>query len=675
MRTLPGALRATLALIAVTGAAAPALGETFMGLGFATGANGVASESYGISGDGSVVVGACGVATSACRWTQGTGWQLIGNLPPGPHDGSSQANAVNADGSVIVGYASEQAYRWTATTGMVGLGWRDPLNPNRTSVAFGTNADGTIIVGDGTSPNSGFREAWRWTQATGMVGLGFLDLGFRQSSALGISADGNVIVGYSNRTGLITEAFRWTQAAGMVGIGFIDPVSATRSSFAYAANANGSAIVGFDTSSGTRQAFRWTEATGMVGLGWLNPLSPTRESRAYAVNADGTVVVGADNSRVGLASSEAIRWTAANGIQAVKDLAQASGANLTGWTLFEARGVSADGNIVTGFGIDPNGFRQAWLFRLGSGLITMDAAAQSFASLQGTIESTHRAVNAALGTLTEIAAHHGCATICVNAYGLYSAERSPFYNDPDYVGTVGLAKALMRDLSVGVTVGIGTQKDELTNGSADRQRTVSGGVHAGYTPDQGPQVIAGASVSRITATIDRGYLNGNTPVTSTGDTRGTGVGAVLRLGWALPTTKSLRAMPFADYQVTRVRYDGYTETTGPFPATIDAIADTQERVRLGAEARYWLAPQSYLWGTAAWGHRLGDTTAPISGQLIGLFPISIPGSTVSRDWAEATAGVSHAIRQNMIVTASVGALFDGQTSTFTDARTGLSVQF
>ena len=198
-----------------------------------------------------------------------------------------------------------------------------------------------------------------------------------------------------------------------------------------------------------------------------------------------------------------------------------------------------------------------------------------------------------------------------------------------------------------------------------------------YTPDQGPQAIGGAIISRISATIDRGYLNGNTPVTSTGDTKGTGIGGIVRLGWAARISRSFRVMPFADYEITRVRYGTYTETTGtgPFPATINSIDDTQQRTRLGAEARFWLTPLSYVWGTAAWGHRITGTTAPISGTLIGLFDIAVPGSAVPRDWTETTAGLRYALNKNAIVTTSLGARLGGGNSAITYVRSGFSASF
>ena len=37
------------------------------------------------------------------------------------------------------------------------------------------------------------------------------------------------------------------------------------------------------------------------------------------------------------------------------------GLDLTGWTLTDAHGISANGNVITGDAINPNGFQEAWV--------------------------------------------------------------------------------------------------------------------------------------------------------------------------------------------------------------------------------------------------------------------------------------------------------------------------
>jgi probable HAF family extracellular repeat protein len=72
------------------------------------------------------------------------------------------------------------------------------------SSAQGISSDGQVIVGFGTGPQG--LEAFRWTEAMGMVGLGELPGGDHYSSAIATTADGSIIVGHS-RTDLNTEAF------------------------------------------------------------------------------------------------------------------------------------------------------------------------------------------------------------------------------------------------------------------------------------------------------------------------------------------------------------------------------------------------------------------------------------------------------------------------------------
>src|SRR5262249_6745190 len=147
-----------------------------------------------------------------------------------------------------------------------------------------------------------------------------------------------------------------------------------------------------------------------VGLGFL---PGSTGSEAYAVNADGSVVVGQTIGGAGTA----FRWTPATGMQSIQALLIQRGVNLTGWQLTTAFGVSGDGNVMVGRGSAPgSSSTQAWIARLTGGtpgIITVSNAMQSVASLQGTVESGHGTLNANLGTLTEIAQHHGCTGACM----------------------------------------------------------------------------------------------------------------------------------------------------------------------------------------------------------------------------------------------------------------------
>ena len=80
------------------------------------------------------------------------------------------------------------------------------------------------------------------------------------------------------------------------------------------------------------------------------------------VSADGSTVVGASFSANGL---EAFLWTEDGGMRSVKDLlTNEYGLDLTGWSLSRARGISADGSTIVGYGRNADGNTEAWVARL-----------------------------------------------------------------------------------------------------------------------------------------------------------------------------------------------------------------------------------------------------------------------------------------------------------------------
>ena len=318
------------------------------------------SHGYGVSADGSVVVGSVHFSRhwEAFRWTATAGMQPLGALPGGVF---SRARGVCGHGLTVVGFSNstesqplDQAFRWTAETGILAMG--DLPGGSFASEATAVSADGSVIVGSGRSEVSGHnREAFRWTEDGGMQALGDLPGEMFHSEALAVSADGSVVVGWS-RSYSGSEAFRWTAETGMQGLG--DLPGDGFGSHAHGISADGSVVVGWAVSEGGYEAFRWTAPTGMHGLGDL--LGGASYSVAHAVSGDGNVVVGYSIGEEDRA--EAFVWDTGHGMRSLKGLLQDEcGLDLTGWRLKEATAVSADGMTIVGLGQNPDGAGEAWV--------------------------------------------------------------------------------------------------------------------------------------------------------------------------------------------------------------------------------------------------------------------------------------------------------------------------
>lgn len=172
------------------------------------------SEARAVSADGNVIVGHSAMTTGseAFRWTAATGMVGLGGLTGGRN---SYANGVSADGETVVGYtnfggSSNTAFVWKAATGLTPL---PHLGTTLNTYAQAISADGTTIVGRSVSASG--PEAFRWTQAGGMRGLGDIAGGAFSSQANAVSADGRVVAGYGTNGNGQSEAFVWDGFSGI----------------------------------------------------------------------------------------------------------------------------------------------------------------------------------------------------------------------------------------------------------------------------------------------------------------------------------------------------------------------------------------------------------------------------------------------------------------------------
>jgi probable HAF family extracellular repeat protein len=320
-----------------------------------------------VSADGSTVVGCSNSdkGMEAFRWTRRDG--IVGL-------GFPQAYGLSADGSTVVGYCHRGSNEvepvcWTRRSGLQGLGNLVELGIGSAQAA---SADGSVIVGWCEHPMERGRVAFHWTRNRGMAALESPPDADCLTEVHDVSSDGTVMVGVMRHESDPPLAFRWSSLSGYVGLGVLP---GDTDSMARAVSADGLVVVGESESLGV-EAFRWTQQTGMVGLGALP--GGSRASRAFAVSGNGSIIVGQSHGESGL---EAFIWDAAHGMRSLRRLLSDetdAGATLRGWKLISATGLSYDGSVVVGFGVNPSGKREAWVARLGKASST-EAPASSVA--------------------------------------------------------------------------------------------------------------------------------------------------------------------------------------------------------------------------------------------------------------------------------------------------------
>ena len=261
---------------------------------------------YAASHDASVVVGAAlanDVGTRPFIHSQTAGLTVLGDLNGGQQSGI--AEDVSPDGDIVVGWSigpnGREAFRWTAQDGMVGLGAiPGGFFGDVSSEASAISADGSTIVGASSSEEF-ISEPCRWNEEGTLERLGVLPgASLAGGRAWGVNADGTVVVGNSSSSSG-THAFRWTALRGMEDLGVLP--GGIRIATAFATNTDGSIVVGKSGSSrvysiANGEAFLWTRRDGMRSLmqileqDYQMDLQGFHLESAKAISADGSVIVG-----------------------------------------------------------------------------------------------------------------------------------------------------------------------------------------------------------------------------------------------------------------------------------------------------------------------------------------------------------------------------------------------
>jgi probable HAF family extracellular repeat protein len=304
-----------------------------------------------LSNDGSTVVGDIYVTDGpllphfeAAIWLGGDQWRSLGYLPNTTPCGIYLTGAfdVSGDGSKVVGLAwigqdcadSAHAFEWTEETGMVDMG---SIAPDRASRANTISADGNVIAGWSDAP-FGTRLGAKYTEGGGWQWITPDGATIQAGEVIGISSDGSILVG---------GGYQEYPSPPSPGAPMYEP-------------------------------WLWSEATGLIHLGTVKGLRGDivdGQHYAHDVSDDGSVVVGQD-TLFNLGEQWAFIWTRTGGIRMLQDYVRqysdaATRAKLctaqrgpfqpcSKWDLWNTAAISNDGKIIVGTGRNPAGNWEAF---------------------------------------------------------------------------------------------------------------------------------------------------------------------------------------------------------------------------------------------------------------------------------------------------------------------------
>ena len=191
---------------------------------------GIESEASAVSADGTVVVGSSKTADAiwhAVRWTA-SGIELIAE-PAIPWTDRSAAHGVSGDGSVIAGMgttgAGERGFRWTAARGTEELTQAPPGSAFDASWANQVSEDGTTIAGRIGLDGDPLQRACVWKSSSPGADLTLHVLSNGYSEAIALSANGEIVVGHAqSNPSYDIEACWWQWSAGSGTWGLAQPL-------------------------------------------------------------------------------------------------------------------------------------------------------------------------------------------------------------------------------------------------------------------------------------------------------------------------------------------------------------------------------------------------------------------------------------------------------------------
>ncbi len=326
----------------------------------------------GVSDNGVVVLSS---NAANFMWTESGGLTTISTISNGYDNAGNPA--ISNDGTKISGTVTNP------DTNLNGMGLYDVVAgtwtyldgiggdmDGSTASAWSISGDGSTVVGLGWLPpgSGGNAHAVKWTQADGTIDMGSTVAG-SSSRANSVNHDGSVIVGWQDAENGSREAAIWRNGVQSL----ITDADGNAVSEAGAVSGDGNWVIG-----GGMEAWRWSESTGLQSIShpdagmWFT-------GAATAISADGSVIVGYYRPWPGAPfGGEGFIWTEETGRVELNEYVSNLGIDDLGITFALPLGISADGTMIVGTGLNATGDASvAFLIKLSGDLNVSDLESSS----------------------------------------------------------------------------------------------------------------------------------------------------------------------------------------------------------------------------------------------------------------------------------------------------------
>lgn len=583
------------------------------------------SRAEAISADGSVIVGVSTIGfanTSAFTYSSGV-MSPLGTL--GGTD--SWAFGVSANGSVIVGDSTTSigsnnlnAFKYLDGV-MTNLGTLGGLN----STAFGVSGNGSVIVGFSENTNNDWR-AFKYTSGV-MSDLG--TLGGSESFAWAVSADGSVIVGDSETISGQYHAFKYFDG-NMLNLGTLGG----NSSYAYSVSANGAVIVGeAQTESGQYRAFKYANDV-MSDLGTLGG----EDSSAYGVSADGSVIVG--TARIHSGQYRAFKYV--GGV--MTDLGTLGGDESV------ALDVSAVGDVIVGYSTNENGEDRAFVYRWR--MIDVLNTYQALATDSNQLNSIMNLQS----TLLVQGLNHDCTSfgqnnVCMAVGATQTGVDSP--SASELALNVRLAYRFNEHFRLGAFIDQGISNSLPSNYRLSNPTPLFG-FFAGWTQRPnglGLQLRGSWAYSDQSATITRSALPYTEP--GSGNTSFISQGAQIEVAWGAGMATNWVVQPFMGLRYDQVRRGAYSESSVDFPVSYNSVMQSATTGFVGARVAGQVTDHLVARASVGVEQDFSSTMNNFSGTIDTLGAFSFQAPSLQQTRAFASVGFDYLLNQNHRINATL----------------------